>query len=284
MPLRHAALPGHDAGTQAVNPVAAVDVSTVDACDSTNGVLMARARAGSIARPTILRTRAQTAGRGRLGRVWHMDPAASLALSIAWPLRRAPDALSLCVGAALADELEPDPGDRPRIGLKWPNDLWLDGPRKLAGILVEAVPGVAVVGIGLNVRPLAVPAGAGPVAVLAELDPAATPDSVFDALWPRLVAALGSFDAHGFAAGFEARFSARDALRGTPVRATVAGGSVDGRADGVDPDGALRLRVRTLDRVGDRVVRVTSGEIVTVRPTPALAPLPSHSPAESAAC
>lgn len=255
---------------------AGVDVTTVDVCDSTNGVLLARARAGGIDRPTVLRALAQTAGRGRLGRSWHMEPGASLAFSIAWPLRRAPEALSLAVGVALADALEPGDAAPCRIRLKWPNDLWLDGPRKLAGILVEVVSGVAVVGVGLNVRPLRL----SDVASLAELDPAATADGTFARLWPRLVGALGRFDREGFAADVARRFDARDGLRGTPVRATVSGGRSDDRsddrrggrtegradgvaeglADGVEADGALRLRTA----VG--IARVTSGEVLLLRP------------------
>jgi len=40
-----------------------------------------------------------------------------------------------------------------RCGVKWPNDVWIDG-RKLAGILLEGRPqdGWAVLGIGLNVN------------------------------------------------------------------------------------------------------------------------------------
>src|SRR4029453_18797382 len=39
-----------------------------------------------------------------------------------------------------------------RCGIKWPNDIWVDG-RKLSGILLEGRPqeGWAVIGIGLNV-------------------------------------------------------------------------------------------------------------------------------------
>ncbi len=88
----------------------------------------------------------QVAGRGRMGRSWVSPPRAGLAMSI---LLRPPVAmprwgwLPLLTGLALTDVI-------PGSGLKWPNDLLIDG-RKCAGILVEAVAGAAVVGIGLNV-------------------------------------------------------------------------------------------------------------------------------------
>ena len=65
---------------------------------------------------------------------WHGAAGASLTCSLAWPFARADlSGLSLAVGVALADALEPPPGAG-RIGLKWPNDLWLlDGARGATG-------------------------------------------------------------------------------------------------------------------------------------------------------
>ena len=74
--------------------------------------------------PCLLVAERQTAGRGRHGRPWRSTPGASLTFSLAWPLTRADlSGLSLAVGVALADAL--DATATPRIGLKWPNDLWL---------------------------------------------------------------------------------------------------------------------------------------------------------------
>ena len=70
---------------------------------------------------------------------------ASLTFSLALPMApRSWSGLSLAVGLSVADSLQaelPPTGSRtPRIALKWPNDLWLQGrgaERKLGGILVE---------------------------------------------------------------------------------------------------------------------------------------------------
>ena len=66
------------------------------------------------------------------------------------------EALSLRVGLATAAALELACPALPRLGLKWPNDLMVDG-RKLAGILCEARWGGGqcqwvVIGLGVNVR------------------------------------------------------------------------------------------------------------------------------------
>lgn len=82
--------------------------------------------------PCLLVAEHQTLGRGRQGRSWHAQPGASLTFSIGLPLDpRDWSGLSLAAGVALADAIEPpDPAaPTPRIALKWPNDLWLsDSP------------------------------------------------------------------------------------------------------------------------------------------------------------
>ena len=83
-------------------------------------------RAGDT-QPTLLVAEHQTLGRGRQGRTWLASAGASLTFSIGLPLSpRDWSGLSLAVGVTLADALElPDPGRAARLQLKWPNDLWL---------------------------------------------------------------------------------------------------------------------------------------------------------------
>lgn len=99
----------------------------------------------------------QTAGRGRRGRPWHSPPGvgvyASVVLRSARPLA-APTALVAAAGLGIAEGLDAAAGVR--AGIKWPNDLWIDG-LKVAGILVEArgyspeTPAV-VAGFGIDVN------------------------------------------------------------------------------------------------------------------------------------
>ena len=223
---------------------------------STNSDLLARVLAAAASgaasfAPRLLVAERQNAGRGRHGRRWHAAAGASLTFSLAWPVRRnALSGLSLAIGVALADALEPAPGRR--IGLKWPNDLWLreddaDRPgRKLAGVLVETATfgngRVVVIGIGLNVhaQPGLLDAASG-VAGLDEIDTGATPESALGCIAPALVAALREFDEAGFAA-FADRFVARDLLRGRRVVGDAAIDGLEGIAVGVAADGALLLQ------------------------------------------
>lgn len=260
---------------------------------STNSELIARVRAtldrGEAVAPRFLVADRQTAGRGRHGRTWHATPGASITLSVAWPLAAADcSGLSLAVGVAVAEAIDPAPsrrartvpgrgvghdenGDRAcdralRVGIKWPNDLLLvdstvparEGRfgRKLAGILVETVPAgaerIAIVGIGVNVRAQSVPEARSGFASVDELDSEASTETVLAHIVAALAPALRRFAAAGFAP-FAAGFADRDVLAG---RRVVAGavGEIEGVAAGVSPSGELQVRTAS------GVVTVLSGE------------------------
>lgn len=233
-------------------------------------------RTGDIS-PCLLVSELQTRGRGRLGRGWVSSAGASLTFSLSLPLAPGQwSGLSLAVGLALAEALDPMPlalqgDDKPRIGLKWPNDLWLlDGPdapagsgrrgRKLGGILIETVSvgerRMCVVGVGLNVLPQPDPSTteglAHGYACLQELDPLVTaPDALARVAEP-LVLALRRFEREGFAP-LVAAYTRRDLLLGQAVSTSLPE-QIDGIAEGVDEQGALRVR-------SDGVHRVVSGEV-----------------------
>ena len=105
---------------------------------------------------TALLAKAQTAGRGRLGRSFHSPQNQGIYLSLI--LRPGCHAtqlmhLTCAVGCAVCDAIESVTGLRP--GIKWTNDL-VFGKRKLGGILTELSldhrgnVNFAVVGIGIN--------------------------------------------------------------------------------------------------------------------------------------
>ena len=254
-------------------------VEVLPRIDSTNSELMRRARAGRCA-PTLLVAEQQTAGRGRLGRDWHSGAQAeSLTFSLGLPLSPVDwSGLSLAVGVSVAESLQPvlptASSASPRIGLKWPNDLWLGGAageRKLGGILVETASFVGpnatasaryvVVGIGLNVLArdavgLSIPAGC-----LQEVDALLDAPSALARIAAPLVGMLQLFEAYGFEP-MQPRFAIRDVLQDRLV--TLSDGR-SGTAHGVAPDGALRVHT------AQGMQSVTSSD-VSVRPVRAAAP------------
>ncbi|WP_374109899.1 biotin--[acetyl-CoA-carboxylase] ligase [Pelomonas sp. CA6] len=225
--------------------------------ESTNAALVERVRTEGRGRdapygrrqhdlqPCLLIAEHQTHGRGRLGRQWYSSVGASLTFSLSLPLNVADwSGLSLVVGCAIAEALDPlPPGQAPRLQLKWPNDLWLDG-RKLGGILIETVPAgptrMGVIGIGLNVSERARVAegllGTG-FACLQELHPGITPPRALARLAPGLLRALADFPNQGFA-GWRERFAARDLLRDRPL----ISGAQEGRGAGVNERGELLIQ------------------------------------------
>lgn len=118
------------------------------AITSTNTTAMALARQGA-AEGTVVTTDEQTAGRGRLGRVWLSLPNEQLALSIVLHPTFPPHYLVMASALAVAETIEATTGIRP--GIKWPNDVLIDG-HKVCGILIETSETIAVLGIGLNVN------------------------------------------------------------------------------------------------------------------------------------
>lgn len=278
---------------EAVSPLLpGFTVEILPTIDSTNTELMRRARAGQC-EPTLLVAEAQTAGRGRLGRTWHSGEAGdegtpnaglpSLMMSLGLPM--APkdwSGLSLAVGVSVAESLQPvlpplGAGQPARVGLKWPNDLWLGGgplgDRKLGGILVETASFVApqttreaspsgsaarfvVIGIGINVLPRDGEGMSMPPGSLQDVEPGLDAPGALARIVPPLVAMLQSFEGYGFAP-MQPRFAARDVLQGRAV--TLSDGHT-GTAHGVGEDGAL------LVHTAGGMQAVTSSEI-SVRPT-----------------
>jgi BirA family biotin operon repressor/biotin-[acetyl-CoA-carboxylase] ligase len=105
----------------------------------------------------------QTAGRGRAGRRWHTPLGAALAFSLVLhpPSDLADSSAHLTALGALAVSEALRQHYQLPAQIKWPNDVLLNG-KKICGVLVEASwrgPRLesAVLGIGVNVAPMALP-------------------------------------------------------------------------------------------------------------------------------
>ncbi len=186
---------------------------------------------------------AQTAGRGRHGRVWNSPPGHNLYVSLGLRVasaRRDLSAVGLAVGLALYEGL----GSVPGLGLKWPNDL-LIGDRKLAGVLCESRWGSdveLVVGFGLNVRREGIDPQLAEVAVA--LDDVGVHRGRVELLARLLAALQGRLDAFlmlGFDSMREAYEQANVQL-GTRVRVSSGAEVFEGVAQGIDDAGALSVR------------------------------------------
>jgi len=99
---------------------------------------------------------------------------------------------------------------------------------------------MVVIGVGLNVLPMEVPALTHGYACLQEFDTEVDAPGTLHRVALPLVRALREFEREGFAA-FHARFSRRDVLRGRQVRS----GAIEGIAQGVTSEGGLQVMTDT---------------------------------------
>jgi BirA family biotin operon repressor/biotin-[acetyl-CoA-carboxylase] ligase len=227
--------------------------------DSTNSEAARRGRAGE-AGPLWITAGGQTAGRGRLGRAWQSDPANLAATLLLTTRRPAMEAAQIAFVAALAaGDLVSAFVPPMAVTLKWPNDVLIDGA-KACGVLVEtgAAPGGGLwlaVGIGVNLA--AAPKDTPyPATSIADHSQHPSPQAALAVLDQSMAYWLGAWDADGFEPIRQA-WTGRAHGLGRAASVAVSGRTVTGVLEGLDADGALRLR----DDSGT-VTRITAGDVI----------------------
>jgi BirA family biotin operon repressor/biotin-[acetyl-CoA-carboxylase] ligase len=218
----------------------------------------------------------QTAGKGRLGRAWTTPKGSALAMSLVLrpplPPYEAPR-ITLVAAVAVAEAVREVTGLP--VGIKWPNDLQLNG-RKFCGILTEMEAEMervafVVCGMGLNVNlpRTALPAEfrESATSLMAELGGAPVARArLVQAVMARFESAYSDLIGGRFAAVLE-RWRALSVTLGQPVRVLSVTGAptLEGVAEEVDDEGALLVR----ESASGKLHRVLAGE-VSLRPaTPA---------------
>lgn len=213
----------------------------------------------------VLVTEEQTAGRGRSGRQWSCPAGAGLMFSVAVDVADIPAGrrawtgvvLALAVSTAFASVAGV------RAGLKWPNDVLVEG-RKCGGILAESAGGLVLVGAGLNVS---LEVGELPRADAtslrlagAQVDRNVLLAAVLDE-FGRLLADWRSAGGDVDRSGLRPAYLGACVTIGSRVRLQLPGGTtVEGDAVDVDADGAIVLQ-SGVDRV-----RYSAGDVVHLRP------------------
>lgn len=260
LPLTSAALP---------------QVLWLESTESTNIVLreLVAERGSEVLHGTLVTTAQQTAGRGRQGRGWETPPDTALASSLLLRVDGDFDENSLgmswiplLAGSAITRALQPlfsgeDREESMRVGVKWPNDVHVRDEEdamagrpgaKLCGILCEVLPsGEVVVGFGINLllqdwqlpteragSVLACGGDTGGAETLADPLGEALADRVLSVAARELLQIIELAASEPQAARTRVL---RDSLTlGAEVRVHLPGGEmIDGRAVGLDDDGAL---------------------------------------------
>jgi BirA family biotin operon repressor/biotin-[acetyl-CoA-carboxylase] ligase len=231
-----------------------------DEIDSTNEEARRRIAAGA-ATPVWITARRQTAGRGRRGRSWDTSDG-NLAATLLLTTTKAPlEAAQIAFVAALAVcDLARAFVPSAMVSLKWPNDTLLSG-RKVSGILVESGALSAgglwlAVGVGVNLAQ-APETPERPATALADhmRRPPPAPLEALDVLAESLERWRRMWDAAGFAPIAQA-WTARAHGLGERCVARLPDETAEGIAEGLDADGALRLRL-----ADGGLRRITAGDV-----------------------
>ena len=231
-----------------------------DEIDSTNLEARRRIEAGE-ATPVWVTAGRQTAGRGRRGRSWETTDG-NLAATLLMTTNKAPiEAAQVAFVAALAvADLAGAFAPPALVSLKWPNDTLVSG-RKVSGILVESgalASGELWLAVGIGVNLAQAPSGLErPATALANhmRRPPPAPLEALAILAEKMEKWRGLWEASGFAAIAEA-WTLRAHGLGQKCVARLPGESLEGIAEGLDPDGALRLRL-----ADGSLRRITAGDV-----------------------
>lgn len=189
---------------------------------------------------TVVHADEQVAGRGRLGRTW-FSPAGNLYLSVILRLDVPPERggeLSFLAALAVSDAVNGLLPKQVRATLKWPNDVLVQ-EGKIAGILVEQIGEVRILGMGLNI--IEAPRNAPyKTATLVGAGGIGSVEGARDILLERLGFWLDTWTEEGFWPIRQAWLSRAHPI-GTPLRASIGGRTEEGTFAGLDEDGALLL-------------------------------------------
>lgn len=230
------------------------DVIYREEIPSTNTLLKELAREG-VPAGSVAVCDFQSAGRGRLQRVWQAAAGETLPVSLLLKPRLTPEQIPLCtLGAAVAaaqaiEQVCPEL----KAGIKWPNDVVLSG-RKCVGILCEGAFDpegrlCVIMGVGFNGNQRTFPPelAASATSLFLEKqrqDPDAEPVILRELLTAFLEAAEKAADRleEGGLPAILPEYRARSVTIGSAVRVIAPTEEYIGQAEGMDASGSLLVR------------------------------------------
>jgi BirA family biotin operon repressor/biotin-[acetyl-CoA-carboxylase] ligase len=212
---------------------------------------------------TLITADEQTAGRGRLGRLWVSEPDVGIYFSL---ILRPPVAASRAPLLTLALGLGVSRGIGEAAGLqcdlRWPNDVLLNG-KKCSGILVESnadndILRYAIVGVGINVNNASLPPEVSATATSLRIETGCEylRETVLDTVLRHMERYYEMFLERGAPAIIEAFTRASSYVRGRKVVVESSGSRLVGTTAGLDPSGVLLL-----EQPGGRVEPILAGSV-----------------------
>ena len=218
-------------------------ISVYASIDSTNAEAKRILLSGET-QPTLVVAEHQTAGRGRMGRSFYSPAHTGAYFSVAYTTQKPPESVVTLTGAtavAVMRAIYRLCGIR--VGIKWVNDLYLDG-KKICGILAESMFGAwddgrqgVVIGIGINLNthefPKELMEKAGSLDV-----PSLTREALIVAVWQELMPLLETPEDRSWLADYRTCST----VLGKEICWLENGEERQGFAESIDEDGALMVR------------------------------------------
>ncbi|WP_433581505.1 biotin--[acetyl-CoA-carboxylase] ligase [Paenibacillus amylolyticus] len=213
---------------------------------STQGDVLKLAEQGQ-AEGAVVIAEEQTGGRGRFGRQWFSPPGKGIWMSVLLrpdlPLQHTPQ-LTLLTGVAVCRAVRACSGAD--AGIKWPNDLLIDG-RKVCGILLESTVEdhevrycIAGIGVDVNFDPEDYPEDLTTIATSLKMETGQSVDrtKLTAAILTELEQLYFLYQKEGFGV-ISALWEALSVSMNREITVTNPHGVIEGKAIGLDPSGAL---------------------------------------------
>jgi len=213
---------------------------------STQGDVLKLAEQGQ-AEGAVIIAEEQTGGRGRFGRKWFSPPGKGIWMSVLLrpdvPLQHTPQ-LTLLTGVAVCRAVRACTGAD--AGIKWPNDLLIDG-RKVCGILLESTVEdhevrycIAGIGVDVNFDPEDYPEDLTTIATSLKMETGQPVDrtKLTAAILTELEQLYFLYQKEGFGV-ISALWEALSVSMNREITVTNPHGVIEGKAIGLDPSGAL---------------------------------------------
>lgn len=228
------------------------EIEIFEVIDSTNTQLLAKAQETNPATRLYL-AEFQSGGRGRRGRTWLSPYARNLSMSLGQRTEKQLNqlgGLSLVIGLALIDALHALGVSN--AGLKWPNDVLVNG-EKISGVLVELAAleqgAYVVIGMGVNVQLTdAERALIGqPVTDLRSCGVQQNRTELVITFIQHVLQSLEQFERQGFEPFIE-RFNQQHVFHGKDCRILQGDSTFEGKVTGVGSEGELILATSAGER------------------------------------
>lgn len=226
------------------------NIRYIETCPSTQFLAHEEAQSGAVD-GTVVLAEEQTAGKGRMARVWESKAAKGIWMSvITRPLlapHQAPQ-MTLVAAVAVTRAIEDITGLSAQI--KWPNDILING-KKVTGILTElqADPDVVkaiILGIGINVNQSAADFPLELSAIATSLKMEAGEQVNRAALIAKILRYLEDYtklyEEHGFAP-IKLLWEGYSNTAGKRIRAVMINETIEGTALGISEAGMLELKM-----------------------------------------